>query len=330
MHQGCHENTFFLQNPASGPSPAQNLVVPHCTRKHTTRTCLSQPPPLQQVMLSPSCVCFAAAMQHPEDAASTQSKAGELQVDACPTSSELLPGARPSPPPACGAGGAGAGSIVSAPTAPNDNATKRVGSAGSFVGDATKCMVPVPADCVATHHSSLPGMLVPYFIAKSPRTGSLGLFAATAIAEGTKVYQFSRDSHLVLTAAGWRDTLIQAARMKGMLPEGQDTGTQEEQEAAVKALVEEDHVYATPEGEAVLELGDCRFLNHSRVPNLSERRGGLDEYAARDIYAGEELTLNYFDGPNGGLGSGTNFPAHWLGVLRHYGVEDAIVNPVWK
>ena len=44
LYQDCHETTFFLQNPASGPSPAQNLVVPCTALGNTPRAPASANP----------------------------------------------------------------------------------------------------------------------------------------------------------------------------------------------------------------------------------------------------------------------------------------------
>ena len=44
----------------------------------------------------------------------------------------------------------------------------------------------------------------------------------------------------------------------------------------------------------VLCADNAKHVNHSDVPNLIDTPDGLQEYAARDIAAGEELTCNYF------------------------------------
>ena len=47
-------------------------------------------------------------------------------------------------------------------------------------------------------------------------------------------------------------------------------------------------------GNYILNCDDARFLNHSFHPNLiADPDGGENDVAARDIKAGEELTVNY-------------------------------------
>lgn len=108
----------------------------------------------------------------------------------------------------------------------------------------------------------------------------LGLFAADDIPKGTHVWKYEPKFDLELT--------------------------QQEMDALPEATRESvfNYVYkSNVTGNWILCSDDARFINHSRTPNLGTTQvTGEQEtraVAARDIKAGEELTLDYAIFPEG-------------------------------
>lgn len=115
-------------------------------------------------------------------------------------------------------------------------------------------------------------LLVSVLVKPSPIHG-LGAFAASAIAKGTPVWRFTPGFDLDLDPA---------------LLEAQPAHFRER-------LLH--YGYLDPRLKRyILCCDDARFINHSNDPNLridfSADRYGMD-VAARDIAAGEELTIDY-------------------------------------
>ena len=118
----------------------------------------------------------------------------------------------------------------------------------------------------------LPLLLVPVRLDRSPIHGT-GVFAAEAIAEGVPVWRFTPGFDLDL------DPVVVDAQPAHFR----------------KALLH--YGYVDPRLQRfILCCDDARFMNHSDHPNLridfaADPRGV--DIAARDIAAGEELTVDY-------------------------------------
>lgn len=54
----------------------------------------------------------------------------------------------------------------------------------------------------------------------------------------------------------------------------------------------EDNKYYVPE-DGLQSIDISFYLNHSKEPNMQEDEGGLNFFSARNIMAGEELTVDY-------------------------------------
>ncbi|MGK7929132.1 MAG: SET domain-containing protein [Spirulina sp.] len=123
---------------------------------------------------------------------------------------------------------------------------------------------------------SIKGLLIAYEVKEcEDKVKGLGLFATEDIPKGTMTWQPT--------------TLVQklsqeevSARLKLM--------TKEEAHQFIKqAFVmpgEDDKLCINPKD-------DGRFTNHSKNPNQYVPEGGKEAFAARDIKAGEELTIDY-------------------------------------
>lgn len=115
-------------------------------------------------------------------------------------------------------------------------------------------------------------LLVKTRVDKSPIHG-LGLFAVEPIAKCTPIWRFTPGLDLDLDPAivGSQPVLFREALLH--------------------------YGYIDPRlNRYILCCDDARFINHSDTPNIlsdySQDRYGVD-VAARDIVAGEELTINY-------------------------------------
>jgi SET domain-containing protein len=100
----------------------------------------------------------------------------------------------------------------------------------------------------------------------------IGLFAAQDIKKGTKVWAFEPKLDIVLS--------------------------KEEISKLSKAAQEQFYRYAYLDkvrGKYLLCGDDGRFFNHSSNPNCDETAENDYTFAKRDIKAGEELTINYFE-----------------------------------
>jgi SET domain-containing protein len=115
-------------------------------------------------------------------------------------------------------------------------------------------------------------LLIPVQLGESPIHG-LGVFSVAAIAAGTPVWRFTPGFDLDLDPE-----LVD--RQPGPLR---------------RVLLHYGYVDARLR-RFILCCDDCRFMNHSDAPNLrvdyAADRYGVD-IAARDIAAGEELTVDY-------------------------------------
>jgi len=115
-------------------------------------------------------------------------------------------------------------------------------------------------------------LLVPVLVKSSPVHG-LGAFAAAAIRKGTPVWRFTPGFDLDI-----------------------DPKEVEKQPDHFRKVLLH-YGYLDPRlNRYILCCDDARFINHADEPNLSidyaADRHGVD-YAARDIAAGEELTIDY-------------------------------------
>jgi SET domain-containing protein len=125
---------------------------------------------------------------------------------------------------------------------------------------------------VGTYFEELPMLLVPVNVDKSSIHG-IGIFAAQPIKGDTRIWQFTPGFDLDL-----------------------DPRALEHQPAHFRATMLR-YGYIDPRcNRFILCCDDYRFINHSNTPNVrvdpTEDCYGVD-FAARDIEAGEELTVDY-------------------------------------
>ena len=101
----------------------------------------------------------------------------------------------------------------------------------------------------------------------------LGCFAAEPIKKGQLVWQY--DPRV--------DIRIPLSELKNFPP------------AAQEILKKWTYIEVRDGQEVMVLCGDhAKFMNHSEAPNVYESDDYLQEFAARDIQTGEEVTCNYF------------------------------------
>jgi SET domain-containing protein len=115
-------------------------------------------------------------------------------------------------------------------------------------------------------------LIVRTYVAPSPIHG-MGCFAAEPIKGGQLVWQFDPRLDLRIPLAEFSNFPTAAQEFLKRL-------TYTETLAGVDYLV--------------LCADQAKFVNHSDTPNLVDSQDGLQEWAAYDIAAGQELTCNYF------------------------------------
>ncbi len=138
------------------------------------------------------------------------------------------------------------------------------------------------------------GFLIAYEVKKcEDKVKELGVFAKQDIAKGTTIWQpTSLIKKLSLEEV--------YARLESMTPE--------------EAHIFLKHAFVMPSEDDKLCINptdDGRFTNHSSNPNEYVPEGGKEAFAARNIKAGEELTIDY---------SGLASPQWYKELCHKYGV----------
>ena len=138
------------------------------------------------------------------------------------------------------------------------------------------------------------GFLIAYEVKKcEDKVKGLGVFAKQDIAKGTMTW---RPTSLI-TKLSLAEVY---ARLESMTPESAQIFLKQ----AFVMPSEDDKLCINPND-------DGRFTNHSNNPNQYVPEGGKEAFAARDIKAGEELTINY---------SGLTSPPWYKELCHQYGV----------
>jgi SET domain-containing protein len=111
-------------------------------------------------------------------------------------------------------------------------------------------------------------LLIEHFLKEVPGKG-IGLFTAQDIKKGEMV---------------WKLTSIFSKQF---------TQKEVEEMGKVQQDFMEKYAILEPNGYWLLDLDNSRFFNHSNNPNIVWAKGEMDGYAAWDIKAGEEITIDY-------------------------------------
>ena len=111
-------------------------------------------------------------------------------------------------------------------------------------------------------------LMVEHFLKEVPGKG-MGLFAAQDIKKGNLVWKWDE-----ILSKKFSDREVKA------LPK------------VAKDFMEK-YAIVEKEGHWLIDIDNSRFFNHSSTPNIVWENGSVDGYAAYDIKAGDEITIDY-------------------------------------